>query len=104
MSEFKITHETTLYELQEYCRDNKNCDTCCLKDDDYVCRFAGNSPNVWNITKPKTYKEDFLEKFPNAGLPCRVLVYFGTNGDCTHNFNCEECWNETMKEVENEDL
>lgn len=50
---------------------------------------------------PKTYSQDFLEKFPNAskasnGLPiaCKRLVY---GGECI--YNCPGCWNAPMEET-----
>ena len=98
--EFKITHETTLYELQEYCRDN-DCNTCCLRENGYVCRFNEYAPDVWNIKRPKTYLNDFLEKFPNAemdcGVPiaCKRTVY---GGESCYVLQCSECWNEIMEE------
>lgn len=52
-------------------------------------------------TKPKkTYKEDFLEKFPNAkfkddGNPCtcRNNAY---GGEYCCGMSCTDCWNEVM--------
>lgn len=52
----------------------------------------------------KTYKQDFLEKFPNApkkenGRPkaCRSDIY---GGDCCRVYRdgCPGCWNEVMPE------
>ena len=50
---------------------------------------------------PKTYSQDFLEKFPNApkdinGIPiaCKKSIY---GGRCDH--NCPDCWNELMEET-----
>ena len=53
-------------------------------------------------TKPKkTYKEDFLEKFPNAELDvngnprvCRISCYGYCN--CSAIGSCAACWNEVM--------
>ena len=107
MSEFKITSKTTLYELQEHCRNN-DCDTCCLNERECYCRFIQHSPDAWNIKKPKTYKEDFLEKFPNAAkneygtlCSCRALIYDGSLFCNNRGLNCEKCWNQIMEE-ENE--
>lgn len=102
MSEFKITYETTLYELQEYCKKWEDCEGCEL-DTAYgrICSFGIKPPPCdWNIAKPKTYKEDFLEKFPNAklnsGIPevCRNAMY-GIS-ECEE--DCTKCWNELMEE------
>lgn len=57
----------------------------------------------------RTYAKDFLEKFPNAerslrDIPygiCRYRVYNGgKNRPCgtLGCFDCDACWNETMKE------
>lgn len=47
----------------------------------------------------KTYKMDFLEKFPNAKLNvfiCKNSVY--RNSDKCSNICCKDCWNEEMEE------
>ena len=52
------------------------------------------------IPKPKTYAEDFFEKFPNApkccGTPsaCRDCIY-GSGKVCGPGL-CKDCWNEPM--------
>ena len=103
MSEFKITHETTLYSLQEFCKLNE-CASCALADVHFWCMFKKSeslTPADWGIARPKTYKEDFLEKFPNArmecGVPvsCRLNIYADDEKCC---FECAKCWNEIMEE------
>lgn len=54
------------------------------------------------LPKPKTYAEDFREKFPNAelspeGYPvyCREAFY-GNKPGCA--LKCFECWDEPMEE------
>lgn len=59
----------------------------------------------WCAEHPqKTYKQDFLEKFPNAsktkrGTPeaCRKKIY---GGKCVEIYDngCLDCWNEVMPE------
>lgn len=59
----------------------------------------------WEKEHPqKTYKDDFLEKFPNVklshnGYPicsCRNLIYSGEG--CPKPFpDCKACWNEPME-------
>ena len=102
MSEFKITHETTLYDLQEYCREQRDCNVCSLRRiGGQTCYVNDYQPVEWDIPKPKTYKEDFLEKFPNArmdcGVPiaCKRTVY---GGEPCYVLQCSECWNEIMEE------
>ena len=99
--EFKITHETTLYELQEYCKSLDGCDDCSLRYYSKCgCSFDVLSPDKWNISKPKTYKEDFLEKFPNVNIE-KIIQYscidlfYGLNTFCDK--KCEECWNRVIK-------
>ncbi len=54
----------------------------------------------WSKEHPvKTYKDDFLEKFPKAQVPygvCPKNVY-GIEIDCL-NRDCPDCWNEPMEE------
>lgn len=55
----------------------------------------------------KTYKDDFIEKFPKASksestgvlLVCRKNIYGGKCDNC----GCENCWNEPYKESEDEE-
>ena len=51
----------------------------------------------------KTYKDDFLSKFPSATLdkdgyplPC-IHALYGSYKDCD-GLSCKECWNEEYKE------
>ena len=88
--------------ISEYCGNKARCENncplfdggCLLLDDN--CRF----PSDWNIPKVKTYKQDFLDKFPdadfNADCICRKYVYpnSGEHPNC-NNDKCEQCWNET---------
>lgn len=61
----------------------------------------------WSKEHPaKTYKDDFLEKFPNAKIVnyiggqapdfCRNLIY--SRGNCEISKGCFDCWNEPMEE------
>lgn len=96
---------------------------CCTINDCSKCpmdNIEGNCPeNIYNhfdeanelILKwceehpIKTYKMDFLEKFPNAILnsdnsprTCRNYLY-GICNVCTHvELKCSDCWNEPMEE------
>lgn len=52
----------------------------------------------------KTYAQDFLEKFPNAGKSesdrpyfCRAQIY-GDELECP-NGGCKKCWNEVMPDA-----
>lgn len=58
----------------------------------------------------KTYRKDFLKKFPNAptdssGCPnaCLQDIYKGADYKCKDNrYLCIDCWNQTIKEVADE--
>lgn len=72
----------------------------------FVVKFSKEAISIvqkWSDEhKPKTYKDDFFEKFPNAqrdddGTPqyCRNGLY--NPGECNES-NCSECWNEPYEE------
>jgi hypothetical protein len=60
----------------------------------------------WSKENPrKTYKMDFLEKFPKAKLKtnvCRDNIY-DTNCKSCCDKTCEDCWNTEMETNQNED-
>ena len=80
------------------CEDCPFCSLgeCSLMNED--CHF----PADWNIPKVKTYKDDFLEQFPDASFEssilCRKIIYGGER-DCREK-TCQECWNEVYSESE----
>ena len=63
-------------------------DTCMFEDD--------SIPEDWELPIVRTYKQDFLEKFPRANFEisnlCRKMIY-GEEHDCRR-MTCEQCWNE----------
>lgn len=89
--------------ISEYCGNKARCDNncplfcggCLLLDDN--CRF----PSDWSIPNFKTYKQEFLEKFPKANVEtiCRADV-FGNIENCqevhddTTKAICAACWDE----------
>lgn len=102
---FTLSKETTVREIldyaRSYCKELPDCD-----EQDRLCfncklaPICGSFVDEW--TFPKTYKEDFLEKFPNArttkdNIPivCRENVYGGILVVCCN--NCLECWNQLMR-------
>lgn len=107
----------TIYEMSKRMCNGTNCEDCPLHKvantvcligliKDYEIENAAEQLKVlyeWVKEHPaKTYKEAFLEKFPNAstgktGIPitCRDVV-FGIVKRCTT--NCTDCWNEPYKE------
>lgn len=105
-----------LAELERMCDAQEKCERCPLDD---CCSgdalWVKNPKQAIEIVQkwsdehpPKTYMEDFFEKFPSApkfqmgGHPkaCREAVY---GGECPMNEgnkdnNCFNCWNEPMEE------
>ena len=86
-------------DVKKYCREHGDCKNCVFRSTG-DCIFDLNSPNKWEIPEPKTYKQDFLSKFPNANFEtsniCRKMVY-GEEHDC-RGITCEECWDEVFME------
>lgn len=71
--------------------------------EDLLAFDVGTEPERWKITKPKTYLDDFLEKFPEAklnenfiSLICLKDLYNITI-DCDAVEDCEHCWNLIME-------
>lgn len=59
----------------------------------------------WSKEHPvKTFKDDFIEKFPNALMDSKneprscVRNIYGDSIECI-NPNCKECWNQPLREV-----
>lgn len=77
---------------------------CCVDDLERRVKIVED----WATENPaKTYKDDFLEKYPNAPLKhsgeprgCIVeLGYIKTDGTCARpNLSCRDCWNTEMEE------
>lgn len=105
--------DMTLKELKEHCRKNA-CNYC-----DYSlgfgegCPFTRDHPMNWRLCTPRTYTEDFLQKFPNAkldeeeGTPtgaCVKEVYgeqHSPDPSGSHpcrEVACFECWKRIMLE------
>lgn len=93
------------------CKENMACKGCPLSEHKFPCNFASiNSSELkemmeiveqWGKEHPqKTYKDDFLEKFPKAEVPnmvCRYHVY--KTGVCDEfTGDCELCWNMPIEE------
>lgn len=78
------------------------------------CVLSGNPEKAvelvekWAKAHPlKTYKDDFLEKFPktkitSSGTPsvCRDFIYGGGCGRVASG-DCESCWNDPMEVISN---
>lgn len=126
----------TIYEIGErlcraYNRQHQNgtCSGCPLAEEheNMECLAATISClNIKNVEKQlelmrewadehpaKTYKDVFLEKFPNARISdkddspiaCRKMVFGGFTAfsDCIDNGDkCKKCWNEPYKEENDE--
>ena len=87
-------------DIRKYCSEHEHCRDCIFYSAGNLCRFNLCNPNMWELPKLKTYKEDFLEKFPNANFKsrniCRKMIY-GEEHDC-RGMTCEGCWNEVFME------
>lgn len=108
----KINGDMTLFELQEHCKSKRYCSECDCFDAESgktLCLIRSERPAFYNLYKPKTYKEYFLEKFPNArvsiktGDPilCLMHIYGETVRPSICNYyHCNVCWNRVMPEEE----
>lgn len=87
-------------DIRKYCCEHEQCAGCVLRTEDNSCILENSLAVSWEIPTVKTYKQDFLEKFPNANFEsssiCRKMVY-GEKHDC-HGMTCQECWNESYIE------
>lgn len=109
--------ENYLRELSRMC-DHEGCEDCLIDELGYgscidtQAKFTAKCIAIvqrWSDEHPpKTYAQDFFEKFPNAptwdeGHPkaCLLLVYGGeaVTGRC-ESIPCSECWNRPIPEVE----
>lgn len=90
--------------IRNYC-DCQSCEECVFHLMDEDCILDLGSPNCWNVPTVKTYKEDFLEKFPktdfDADCICRKYLYPDSEkySDCDGCGTCENCWNEAYVKV-----
>ena len=85
--------------IREYCGEHRHCAGCVFCIDGTSCILNNPFVDAWELPKLKTYKQDFLDKFPdadfNADCICRKYVYpnSGEHPNC-NNDKCEQCWNE----------
>ena len=97
---------------ERMCEARETCTGCPIDGHNFRCDCRDVSKSElekmieiveqWSKEHPvKTYKDDFLEKFPNAdryetGHPmnCRNGIY--GLGSCASD-SCEDCWNEPME-------
>lgn len=105
----------TIADLKRMCKSFENCENCSLR---YGCGTPASISDAadevvekWSKEHPKkTYREDFLKKFPNAptdlsGCPnaCLQDIYKGADYKCKdNNYLCIDCWNQAIKEIDNE--
>ena len=104
----------TLKDFARMCKTIGNCEGCPIYKSssftgchDTLVRHFDEANEIilkWCEEHPiKTYKSDFLEKFPNASLIdsgayviCKRRVYDGDG--CKMHLKCSDCWNEPMEE------
>lgn len=84
-------------DIKKYCGEHVKCTGCALWTDDCACILEADLAADWVLPEAKTYKQDFLEKFPGAKFGsseiCRRFIYGEDLDYC--GMTCEECWNET---------
>ena len=89
--------------IMEYCKKHEMCKDCIFEEMECILTDTFRLPKHWILPEQKTYKQDFLEKFPdadfNADCICRKCVYpnSGEHPNC-NNDKCEQCWNKTYIE------
>lgn len=87
--------------IRKYCGEHVKCTGCALWADNCTCILENSLAADWELPELKTYKQDFLSKFPNANFEssniCRKMVY-GEEHDCRGK-TCQECWNEAYVKV-----
>ncbi len=105
-----------IQELKRMCKSCKDCNGCPLYSNCSGCIISlpDNADEIvekWVKERPKkTYREDFLKKFPNAptdssGCPnaCLQDIYKGADYKCKdNNYLCTDCWNQAIKEIDDE--
>ena len=94
--------------------DYDSCKDCVLNTTDLDCKDfeiihtdeAVGLVQEWSDSHPyKTYKEDFIEKFPQINLvrgypelcPCQVYPSLKTKGCSEESESCRECWDSEME-------
>lgn len=112
-----MKEKATIYDLarfrKDYC-DDGNCCKCPLCNysnskgigcTDFVNHYTDEVNELilkWCKEHPaKTYKDDFLKKFPNCDFDegrniCRKVIYdYGERFSCAGR-ECKDCWNEPI--------
>lgn len=90
--------------IMQYCCEHEKCAGCALRTGGGTCVLEKSLAADWELPTVKTYKEDFLSKFPNAnfetGNLCRKMIYREKHDCCevTCRESCQECWNEAYIE------
>lgn len=96
MTERDISVIKSAKDIKKYCGEREECGCCVLWSDDGACILKKSLAVNWALPTVKTYKQDFLSKFPNIDFKtsnlCRKAIY-GEKHDCC-GMTCEECWNE----------
>lgn len=86
--------------LMKHCEKHENCKGCVLRAGNGSCILENCLAEDWKLPRLKTYKQDFLSKFPNANFEtnniCRKMIY-GEEHDCRGK-TCQECWDEVYME------
>lgn len=102
---------TNIQELKRMCKSCKDCNDCPFYSSCSGCIISlpDNADEIvekWVKEHPKkTFRDDFLEKFPNTPvdsnkLPkaCLMDIYGDANAKCKdEDYSCNECWNQEYK-------
>ena len=90
--------------IKEYCCEHTSCQNCVFSARNGSCDLENSIAADWELPHIKTYKEDFLEKFPSVKFDalsvCCKYLYPNSKGarDCDKDGACEVCWNNVLIE------
>ena len=91
--------------IKDYCCECTDCQKCVFSaKNGSSCDLEKSLAADWELPHMKTYKEDFLEKFPTVKFDafnvCCKYLYPNSEGvrDCDEDGACEVCWNKAYIE------
>lgn len=99
----RMCKHTSCEECNLYNKDGLECGIHCANNDAFLDKYVSTVQKWHDEHLPKTYKQDFLEKFPNAATNenecprfCRGHIYGDCN--CWSRTSCDQCWNEFVSD------
>lgn len=110
-----LSKDTLLFakEFRRMCKAHPGCIGCPLDGTPHCDSNNNIIPELIEVVQvwsdehpPKTYAQDFREKFPNCAwredenrpVVCRSIIYRSDDLLCRRTWKCAECWNEPMPE------